>query len=310
MSKKTKLFLMTLVIGLMSASVWAAPPPCQTVTVEGNVTSFRTGPNGETNGFFLFLSTASGSREVKFPSHLSAQVRAIITLGDDVRVTGCAKSGPGGSKIEAQSITNIDTELTVTNAPGERPPPVPCQSTIFSGTLTAFKISPKGQTDGFFVTNGTSSTQVKFPPSYGSQIRVILAVGNAVSVTGCLHTRPAGDTRIHAEIITNTQTGESVTISPPEPPGTCTATETRTGTLTAFRTTPSGQSTDGFFLNTGASSLEVRYPPYVSNQVMAIVSVGGQVIVTGCLRTGPAGNTRIHAQTITNTSTGQSLTIP
>lgn len=309
MNKNRIFLMMTLVIGLMSASVWAAPP-CETVTVEGNLTSFRTGPRGETNGFFL--STTTGSREIGFPPHLSTQVRAIVAVGDQVRVTGCVKNSPSGSKIEAQSITNIATGQTVTTAPGGPPPPATCQAVTFAGTLTAFRTAPRGETDGFFVNNGTSSTEVKFPPSFGSQIRAILAVGDAVSVTGCLRTGPAGDTHIQATTITNTATGQSVTITAPgpPPPGSCTVTETRAGTLTAFKTTPSGQNTDGFFLTTSTGSLEVRYPPTFSSQVNAIVAVGSSVSVTGCLRTGPAGDTHLKAATITNTVTGQTLTIP
>lgn len=300
--------LMAFAIGLMSLNILAAPP-CQTATVDGTLGSFRTGTNGETNGFFL--GTNPGSTEVGFPASVSSQVTAIVSVGSTVRVSGCLHTSPSGStRLEAQTITNTQNGQTVTV--GSSPPEPPtCTSTTVQGTLVEFVTSPSGSVRGFDLNTNPGTLEIRFPPHVSSQVTAIVAVGNSVSVTGCTHTGPMGDTHFNAQTITNTQTGQTVTVtSPPSPPTpptqpTCT-TVTRTGSVSSFR---AGRGGNGFFIGTGSGAVSVEYPPIYSNQIRSIVSVNSSVSVTGCERTGPRGEVKLEAQTVTNTQTGQSVTI-
>jgi hypothetical protein len=95
------------------------------------------------------------------------------------------------------------------------------------------------------------------------------------------------------------------TAAAPPPPPPCTAT-TAEGSVAGFTYAPKGE-THGLRLSDGR---EVRFPPDQGDEVNAIVDPGSNVRVEGCLHTGPAGDSHIKADRITNLDTGQVWTKP
>jgi hypothetical protein len=89
------------------------------------------------------------------------------------------------------------------------------------------------------------------------------------------------------------------------PPPSCTAT-TADGSVAGFTYAPKGEI-HGPRLSDGR---EVRFPPDQGDEVDAIVDPGSNVRVEGCLHTGPAGDTHIKADRITNLDSGQVWTKP
>ncbi len=77
------------------------------------------------------------------------------------------------------------------------------------------------------------------------------------------------------------------------------------GTIAQFRYNPEGIA-DGFYLSDGT---EVHFPPHLSSQVTAIVAVRTSVRVSGRQHTGPAGDTHIDAEEITNLQTGTTVVV-
>lgn len=119
--------------------------------------------------------------------------------------------------VAALSLALFLSAPAATAKPRKSPPPPPpppseCVETEVSGTASALHHNRGGDLDGFTV----DGTDVKFPPHEGDWVDAILDSGDAVTVTGCLHTGPAGDTHLRASTI-GTSDG-TVTISEPAPP--------------------------------------------------------------------------------------------
>jgi hypothetical protein len=291
----------------LTAKATAAPPPSCTMptTLQGTLNSFTTGPGGQAEGFNLY--TNPGIVQVKYPPHLGGQVAAIVGVGTTVSVTGCLTSGPRGkSHLHAQTITNTQSGQAVTiNQPGAPPPPPVCTTTTIEGSVAGYRTAPHGEIDGVLLNTNPGQIEVRFPPHHGLQVQALGGLGTTLRVTGCAHTGPAGDTHFQAQTITNPQTNESVTVLPP---GACATTTTFQGTVSSLKYAPHGE-VDGLFLNTGSGLLEVRFPPHTSSQVLSIIGVGTAISAAGCEKVGPRGDRHLKAQTITNTTTGQSVTI-
>lgn len=97
--------------------------------------------------------------------------------------------------------------------PGAAPPPVYGASAapVASGRITKFLINPNGDVDGLLLGDGT---QANFPPHLSAALLQIAHVGDTVSVQGF---RGYGADTVHATVITNTATSQSMVDQPPSP---------------------------------------------------------------------------------------------
>lgn len=204
--------VLALAAALMPLAVDAKPKKsssCQTTSVSGTVTNWKVNNKGHIDGLYL----NSGS-EIRFAPHEATGVDAIVDIGSSVSVSGCLKTSPSGaSHIKMQSITNLGTGATYTSGSTSSSPPPPsqtCQATTVAGSVSAFRYNHKGHIDGLNLNDGTV---VKFKPHNGASVDAIIDPGSPVSVNGCYHTGPAGDTHFKASSITNTATGQSVQLT-------------------------------------------------------------------------------------------------
>jgi hypothetical protein len=216
--------------------------------------------------------------------------------------------------------------------------------TSVNGVVRSFNYGPGGL-DGLILDQGTV---VHFPPEYGGQVSSAAPVGSAVAAAGWAHTGPAGDTLFDADTIINQRSRASITMAagppppqpgtPPPPPGSRdfvappppprpagyappppppaiwqaqpqaapVPPAVVTGAVRSFNYEVDGQ-VNGLVLSDGTA---VHFPSEVADQVTRAVALGGSVRVTGSLRSGPAGNRLMDAQTITNRKTGAVVAVP
>ena len=101
-------------------------------------------------------------------------------------------------------------------APSQPATPTPAavfdlqQLPAFSGKLQLFTLSPRGDIDGFLLTDGT---EVKLPPHLTAEIAAAVKIGDAVTVRGL---RAASIPLIAASSVTNDATGVVVVDNGPQ----------------------------------------------------------------------------------------------
>lgn len=78
-----------------------------------------------------------------------------------------------------------------------------------SGTVNAWRFNRHGHLDGLYLSDGT---EVRFPPHLGGSVDAILDLGSPVQVSGERHVKPDGRVHISARTLTNSATGQSVTV--------------------------------------------------------------------------------------------------
>ena len=217
------------------------------------------------------------------------------------------------------------------------PPPPPTQATATTttvqGTVRSLTYGPAGDANGVILDQGT---EVHVPPDEAAQLNSLAPVGARVQVSGWIHTGPLGDTHVDATTITNLNSTATTSFqTPPPPPGpgappsgppdpnaagapppplapqpapvsSNAGTDTTiTGVVRSFNYGPAGE-VNGVILDQGTV---VYFPPDQASQVMQLVQVGSRIRVRGWVRQGPAGNALLGAETITNRTTGNSISV-
>jgi chitodextrinase len=179
------------------------------------------------------------------------------------------------------------------------------------------------------------------PPDQASQLNSLAPIGARVQVSGWIHTGPLGDTHVDATTITNSNNRATMGFqTPPPPPGPGAplsgppdpnaagapppppapspvvpqpapvssnpgADTTVTGVVRSFNYGAAGE-VNGVILDQGTV---VYFPPEQAGQVAQLVRVGSRIRVHGWVRQGPAGNALIGAETMTNRTTGNSISV-
>jgi hypothetical protein len=222
------------------------------------------------------------------------------------------------------------------------PPPPPTQATATTttvqGTVRSLSYGPAGDANGVILDQGT---EVHVPPEQAGQLNSLAPTGARIQVTGWIHTGPLGDTHVDGTTITNLNTRGTMSFATPPPPvgpgspppgppdpnaagapppppdplptgpqpgpvssnsGTDTAIA---GVVRSYNYGPAGE-VNGLILDQGTV---VYFPPEQAGQVTQLVQVGSRIRVRGSVRQGPAGNTLIGAETITNRRTGNSISV-
>jgi hypothetical protein len=188
--------------------------------VRGTVKEFTTAPKGEVDGLILGDDTV-----VHWPPHLQSRFTDIVAKGDRVQVTGWLKTGPkGDTKLEVSTLTNLRTSVSRANE--DRPPPgakgkkgkdkggpILGEFRKTGGTVKEFTTAPKGEVDGFILSDGT---WVHWPPHQQGRFTDIVAKGDRVRVVGQMETGKKGDTKLEVSTLTNV--GRNVTRSNPDRP--------------------------------------------------------------------------------------------
>ena len=78
--------------------------------------------------------------------------------------------------------------------------------------------------------------------------------------------------------------------------------KTAQGRVQSFTTAPMGE-VDGAVLDDGTA---IHWPPHLANRFTAVASKGDSIRVAGRMETGPAGDTHLEVQTVTNVRTNTS----
>jgi hypothetical protein len=208
--------------GIASAVLWAASlavqaqPPApkgpriggEAVTIRGTVREFTTALKGEKDGLVLTDGTW-----VHWPPHLENRFGSGFSKGDKVKVIGFMETGPkGDTKLEVSTLTNLDTNRTFENpdlpAPfAENRGAAANGGITVNGTVKEFTAAPKGEVDGFILSDGK---EVHWPPHLADQFKSIVARGDRVRATGFMETGPKGDSKLEVSVLTNLGTNRSV----------------------------------------------------------------------------------------------------
>lgn len=172
----------------------------------------------------------------------------------------------------------------------------PGQFPAFNGRVQQFTLTPRGDIDGFILTDGT---EVKTPPHLSTQIAVTLRNGDAVTIRGL---RAAAIPLIEATSVTNDATGQTVidTGPPPKGPGRGwwdrgPGQATLQGRVRMTLHGPKGDI-NGALLDDGAI---VRLPPPEAAHFASLLSPGQAISVEGDV------NATVLGRVIEATSIGQ-----
>ncbi|MGA9265552.1 MAG: hypothetical protein WBV79_03745 [Rhodomicrobium sp.] len=177
--------------------------------------------------------------------------------------------------------------LAQMSPPPPAPPPMqyerapvydPGQLPAFNGRVQQFTLTPRGDIDGFILTDGT---EVKTPPHLSTQVAVTLRNGDAVTIRGL---RAAAIPLIEATSVTNDASGQTIidTGPPPKGPGRGwwdrgPGQATLQGRVRMTLHGPKGDI-NGALLDDGAI---VRLPPPEAARFAALLSPGQTISVEG-----------------------------
>jgi hypothetical protein len=194
----------------------------ETKTVRGKVVSFTTAPKGEIDGAVL-----DDDSVIHWPPHLEERFKGIVDKGDRIEATGWMETGPrGDTHLEVRKVTNLRTKVSGENDDVPRPkgkgkaapPPPPPDNgpaKTVRGTVKEFTTAPKGEVDGFKLSDGT---WVHWPPHLQERFKDIVAKGDRVEAVGQMETGPRGDDpHLEVSTLTNVRTGVRRT-NPDRPP--------------------------------------------------------------------------------------------
>lgn len=182
------------------------------VTVMGTIQSFTTAPKGEVDGCVLNDGSA-----IHWPSNLGQNVTGIAAIGDRVRVVGWRDLiSPRSTKIEAQQITNLQTNVSVNLTatpplPAPPPGPVPARPRVSGdplqpnpqavrGVVKQMTVASNGDVNGCVLTDGTV---IRWPQQLADRFTRILQKGNHIQATGQMETGPDGVTFFDVRNVTN-----------------------------------------------------------------------------------------------------------
>ena len=205
----------------------SAPAPTSR-TVEGRVRAYTTAPGGELDGVVL----DDGTR-VHFPPHAGGRLLPVLQRGQTIRVVGWDQRGPEGERLEARTITSIDSGETVEVVsvarperasrqapprgavpPGGTPAGAPAgltsaQIATIEGRVVGYTTGAGGEMDGLLLDGGA---RVHFPSHAGAALLPIVPRGERVRVLGWEATGPEGPV-IEASKVTSMTSGRAVDIA-------------------------------------------------------------------------------------------------
>ncbi len=148
----------------------------------------------------------------------------------------------------------------------------PNQLPAVSGKIASYTITPRGDVDGFLLTNGT---EVHLPPFDSTALVYIVRPGDNVTIHG-LRTRNGA--MVAAMSVTNDATHATVTVEPPRHMQHWFGQALQaTGTIKETLHDPRG-SANGVVL---ADGTQVRLPPHDAARLASMLAVGKTITVKG-----------------------------
>ncbi len=153
----------------------AAPLPSDQPTptarrFEGEVEKYLLNREGIVDGLVL-----NNGVQVKFPPQLSKNLMENAAVGDGVIVIGSAGTPNAlGQEVQAESITNRNTERTVSTM-------VNYSNISVEGTAQRWLIGKQGEIRGVLLSNGA---QVEFSPRIGKQLGTMAKPGARIQAQG------------------------------------------------------------------------------------------------------------------------------
>lgn len=182
------------------------------VTVTGTIQSFSTAPNGDVDGCVLNEGSA-----IHWPSNLGQNVTGIAAIGDRVRVVGWRDLiAPASTKIKAQQITNLQTNVSVNLTatpplPAPPPGPVPARPRVSGdplqpnpqavrGVVQKMTVAANGDVNGCVLTDGTV---IRWPQQLADRFTRIIQKGDHIQATGQMETGADGVTFFDIRNVTN-----------------------------------------------------------------------------------------------------------
>ena len=155
----------------------AGPPmwdSSQLPETKGTVKQYTLTPRGDVDGLILNDGT-----EIKLPPHLTAQIVFAVKPGDAVSVRGLKARAL--SLIDAASVTNFVTGITVTdNGPPDGPGRTITETTL-TGRIAAVLHGKRGEVNGALLDNGTI---LRLPPPEAERLQSLFQPGQSVAVRG------------------------------------------------------------------------------------------------------------------------------
>jgi hypothetical protein len=132
----------------------------------------------------------------------------------------------GGTSAACFAVADLASAQPVSPPPppgpiGAPPPPPPPGAPAYDaqalpetrGTVQRFTLTPRGEVDGFLLTDGT---EVHLPPHLSEQLAAAVRPGDPVSIRGY---RSSAAPLIVATAVTDTSTNQTVVDQGPPPPG-------------------------------------------------------------------------------------------
>jgi hypothetical protein len=95
--------------------------------------------------------------------------------------------------------------LLVGSAATAQPPSTRDARTV-EGRVSELTTAPRGEVDGAVLSDGTT---IHWPPHLADRFKEVVAKGDRVRATGWMETRPAGDTQLEVQTVTNLRTKAS-----------------------------------------------------------------------------------------------------
>jgi hypothetical protein len=154
-----------------SQSMPQATQPAPTARrFEGEVEKYLLNREGIVDGLVL-----NNGVQVKFPPQLSKNLMENAAVGDGVIVIGSAGTPNAlGQEVQAESITNRNTERTVSTM-------VNYSNISVEGTAQRWLIGKQGEIRGVLLSNGA---QVEFSPRIGNQLGTMAKPGARIQAQG------------------------------------------------------------------------------------------------------------------------------
>lgn len=149
---------------------------------KGTVKQYTLSPRGDVDGLLLQDGT-----EIKLPPHLSAQVVYAVRPGDAVSIRGLRARAL--ALVDAASVTNDATRVTVVDIGPPRGPGRETTETTLTGKITTLLHGKRGEVNGAVLENGT---MLRLPPPEAERMQALLQQGQTVAARGVSLVTPLG----------------------------------------------------------------------------------------------------------------------
>ncbi len=172
----------------IGASAFFATAKETVIEQKGTVSQILMNPEGDADGLLL-----ENGLQVKFPPHLSMDLRAAVAPADLVTIKGVEERG---KVVRAQTITNDKSGKAVVDTPpaharGEKPPPPPrggpkerlqgLTELAVKGKIKNQLFGPRGDVNAVILTGGEI---VRVGPRVTDGTKVKLEVGQTIEAKG------------------------------------------------------------------------------------------------------------------------------